>query len=74
MPVTKANLRDAMSYHRLDAEQQAAYKRIEEAAMAFAEVVLDVVSPTCDDQQAALRHIFEAKATANRSVAVRGAV
>lgn len=73
MPVTKDNLRATMSYHALDAEQQAAYARIEAAAVAFAEVVLDVLPP-CGDQQAAIRHIFEGKATANRGVAVRGIV
>lgn len=73
MPVTKENLRDAMTYHSLDILQQASYKRIEDAAIAFAEVLLDVLPP-CGDQQAAIRHIFEAKATANRGVAVRAVV
>lgn len=73
MPITKENLRDTMTYHSLDGEQKAAYERIEEAAIAFAEVVLDVL-PACGDQQAAIRKIFEAKATANRGVAVRGIV
>jgi hypothetical protein len=73
MPLTKQNLDDAFSYHALDDEQKAAYARIEEAAKAFASVVLDVLPP-CGDQQAACRLIFEAKATANRGVAVRGAV
>jgi len=71
--VTKDNLRDVMSYHQLDEQQRAAYVRIEDAAVAFANVVLDVL-PACGDQQAAIRHIFEAKATANRGVAVRGVV
>lgn len=73
MPVTKENLRAVMSYHTLDEPQKAAYHRIEEAAINFAHVVLDVLPP-CGDQQAAIRHIFEAKATANRGVAVKGAV
>lgn len=73
MPVTKENLRQVMSYHQLDDQQREAYERIEEAAVQFAAVVLDVL-PACGDQQAAIRHIFEAKATANRGVAVRGAV
>lgn len=73
MPVTKDNLHAAMSYHVLDAGQQAAYDMIQEAAIHFAEVVLDVMPP-CGDQQAAIRHIFEAKATANRGVAIKGAV
>ena len=71
--MTKDNLRDVMSYHQLDEQQRAAYVRIEDAAVAFANVVLDVL-PACGDQQAAIRHIFEAKATANRGVAVRGVV
>lgn len=73
MPVTKENLHATFSYHTLTAEQQAAYLRIEEAAIAFAFVILDVL-PACGDQQAAIRHIFEAKATANRGVAVKGMV
>ena len=73
MPVTKENLRATMSYHGLDEKQKAAYDRIEAAAIAFADVVLDVL-PASGDQQAAIRHIFEAKATANRGVATRGIV
>lgn len=73
MPVTKDNLRAAFSYHELTDAQKLAYKRIQEAAEAFALVVLDVLPP-CGDQQAAIRHIFEAKATANRGVAVKGMV
>ena len=73
MPITKENLRAAMTYHALDDTQREAYARIEAAAIAFTDVVLDVL-PACGDQQAAIRHIFEAKATANRGVAIRGAV
>lgn len=73
MPITQDTLREAFTYHALDEQQKAAYARIEEAAIAFADVVLDVL-PACGDQQAAIRHIFEAKATANRGVAVRGIV
>lgn len=73
MPVNEDNLRDVFRYHQLNEEQQDAYARIEAAAIAFAEVVLDVLPP-CGDQQAAIRHIFEAKATANRGVATRGQV
>jgi hypothetical protein len=73
MPITKENLHPAMTYHTLDATQQLAYQRIEAAAIAFADVLLDVLPP-CGDQQAAIRHIFEAKATANRGVAIRGIV
>jgi hypothetical protein len=73
MPVTLENLEQTMTYHRLDGEQQAAYNRIERAAIAFARVALEVL-PACGDQQAAIRSIFEAKATLNRGVAVRGIV
>jgi hypothetical protein len=73
MPVTRENLVATMSYHELDHAQQGAYARIQDAAIAFAEVVLDVL-PACGDQQAAIRLIFEAKATANRGVAVKGIV
>jgi len=73
MPVTKENLRETMTYHQLDPNQKDAYNRIEEAAIAMAEVALDVLPP-CGDQQAAIRLIFEAKATLNRGVAIRGTV
>lgn len=73
MPITKENLRAAFSYHSLDEDQKRAYERVEAAAVAFADVVLDVLPP-CGDQQAAIRLIFEAKATTNRGVAVRGIV
>jgi hypothetical protein len=73
MPVNKDNLRTVMSYHELNDEQKAAYAMIEEAAVAFCEVVLKVLPP-CGDQQAAIREIFIAKATANRGVAVKGIV
>lgn len=73
MPVTAENLASAMSYHALDPQQQLAYSKIEAAATVFAAVILDVL-PLCGDQQAALRHVFEAKATANRGVSIHGAV
>lgn len=74
MPVTKENVRETMTYHQLDDTQKLAYERIEAAAIAFAEVLLDVFPRPCGDQQAAIRHIFEAKATANRGIATRGIV
>lgn len=73
MPVTTDNLHATMTYHQLDDRQRAAYAQIEAAAIVFAQVILEVLPP-CGDQQAAIRHIFEAKATANRGVAVRGIV
>lgn len=73
MPVTKENLKATMSYHTLNDTQRNAYGRIEAAAIAFAEVALDVLPP-CGDQQAGIRLIFEAKATLNRGVAVKGIV
>jgi hypothetical protein len=69
MPVTKDNLLSTMSYHPLSDAQKDAYNKIEDAAVAFAMVLLEVMVP-CGDQQAAIRHIFEAKATANRGIAV----
>jgi hypothetical protein len=74
MPVTKENLQESMTYHKLDEDQQRRYIAIEHAAIKFAEVILNVLPDTSDDQQAAIRHIFEAKATANRGVAIRGIV
>lgn len=73
MPVTLDNLDDAFSYHTLDAEQTAAYAEIEAASKALVRVILTRLKP-CGDQQAAIRHVFEAKATANRGIAVRGVV
>jgi hypothetical protein len=73
MPVTKENLKVSMSYHTLTPRQQLAYDRIEAAAIAFAQVALEVLPP-CGDQQAGIRHIFEAKATLNRGVAIAGII
>lgn len=73
MPITKENLHEAFSYHPLDESQVEAYAAIQMHAEAFARAILEHVKP-CGDQQAAIRHVFEAKATANRSIAVDGIV
>jgi hypothetical protein len=73
MPITKDNLEAAFSYHALDDDQKAKYALVQEAAIHFGKVALEVLGP-CGDQQAALRLIFEAKATLNRGIAVKGIV
>ena len=73
MPITKENLKDAFTYHVLDDVQLMACKRVEDATLALANVALEVLGP-CGDQQAALRLLFEAKATLNRGIAIRGQV
>lgn len=73
MPVTKQNLHETMSYHKLSESQQNAYQLVQDAAEKFATVALEVLQP-CGDQQAAIRHIFEAKATLNRGIAINGLV
>lgn len=71
--ITKENLHDAFSYQGLDDGQRLAYAQIQDVSEAFASLLLDLL-PNCDDRQAAIRHIFEAKATANRAIAIRGRV
>jgi hypothetical protein len=73
MAITKANLKDVFSYHAPLVTQLDQYSALRTAARDFAETILDN-TPTCADQQAALRHVREAVMTANAAVALKGTV
>jgi hypothetical protein len=71
MPITKANLENWFQYHAPEPDQLAKYKAIREAALAFAEVVVEN-TPPCADQTLAVRKIREATMQANQSIACKG--
>jgi hypothetical protein len=73
MPIHARDLNDVFTYHAPEGRQPEQYARLREAAKAFAAVILEE-TPTCGDQQAALRHVREALMTANASVALGGRV
>ena len=71
--VTKQNLREVMTYHAPDTEQQVKYAKIKDAAIVFADLILQECPP-CADTSAALRCVREAKLWANASVALNGLI
>lgn len=74
MPVTRENLEDVFTYHPPENDdQRAAYGAIRERARRLVETILDC-TPTCADQQAAIRLVREAVMTANAAVALKGLV
>ncbi|HET6220189.1 MAG TPA: hypothetical protein VFE27_24385 [Acidobacteriaceae bacterium] len=73
MPVTKDNLKDVFTYHAPNELQQEQYGALRTAAHDFALTILEN-TPTCADQQAAIRMVREAVMTANAAVALNGKV
>ena len=73
MPVTLENVAGIFTYHPPDEGQRVAYDAIRQGALALARIIIEV-TPPCADQQAALRHLREAVATANSAIALKGAV
>lgn len=73
MPVTKANLKDVFTYHAPTEIQLQQYAALRTAAHDFAFTILEN-TPTCADQQAALRLVREAVMTANAAVALNGKI
>ncbi len=73
MPVTKENLKEVFTYHAPTEIQREQYNSIRTAAHDFALALIEN-TPTCADQQAALRHVREAVMTANAAVALNGKV
>jgi hypothetical protein len=73
MPVTKENLKDVFTYHAPTPVQLEQYAALRSAAADFADTILDN-TPTCADQQAALRLVREAVMTANAAVALNGKI
>lgn len=73
MPVTKENLNDVFTYHAPNDIQQKQYVALRNSAADFAFTILEN-TPTCADQQAAIRLVREAVMTANAAVALNGKV
>ncbi len=63
-------LDDLFTYHAPTAEQVGMYARINDAARAFARVLL-IECPTSPDLSAAIRLVREARMTANASIATK---
>lgn len=70
MPVTLANVEDVFTYH---APQIVTYEKLRSSARGFAQAILKL-TPTCADQQAAVRLVREALMTANAAVALKGRI
>lgn len=73
MPVTLANVEDVFTYHAPDADQIVTYEKLRSSARGFAQAILEL-TPTCADQQAAVRLVREALMTANAAVALKGRI
>lgn len=68
------NLHKVFTYHApTGPEQLEKYAKIREAGEQLAQAIL-VNTPTCGDQQAAIRKVREAVMTANAAVALEGEV
>lgn len=71
--VTKQNVVEVMTYKAPDEVAVGQHKRIQEGAIAFAEVVL-TNAPECADTTTAIRKIREAKLWANSAIALGGQI
>lgn len=63
-------LDDLFTYHKATSEQVEKYERINEAAKAFARVIL-AECPNNPDRSAAIRKVREARMTANSAIATK---
>lgn len=70
--VTDKNLVEVFTYHPPTSDQPQRYANVRAAAMNLAEVILENV-PDSADQQAAIRKVREAMMTANAGIATNGA-
>jgi hypothetical protein len=73
MPVTRENITDVFSYHAPDADQLVTYEKLRSSAREFATAIIDL-TPSCADQQAAIRLLRECVMTANAAIALKGKV
>jgi hypothetical protein len=73
MAVKREQLDEIFTYHAPDDDQVPKYAKIRIAGQALCDVILEC-TPVCGDQQAAIRHVREAVATANAAVALHGLV
>lgn len=71
MPITLANFDSTFDHHPPRPDQIPKYEAIRAGAKAFAKIILENTA-SCADQQAALRKLREAAATANASIALDG--
>lgn len=62
------DLDNLFSYHAPTADQRVRYERINAAAREFAEVILECTPPGAD-QSCAIRHVRDARMTANAAIA-----
>lgn len=70
--ITKANLRDAFTYHPIESDaQRMAYEAVTEAAIAMGNVILNVVPPG-KAQQDALWLLSDLRMKANQGIATAG--
>jgi hypothetical protein len=65
------DLAHIFSYHAPHGDQLARYQILREAAMTFAQAIIDN-TPASADQTAAIRHVREACFTANAAIALDG--
>lgn len=68
--ITVENLEHWFTYHN-DPADTPAFKAVNDAALEFAKVVL-ANTPSSADQSAAIRHIRDARMTANAAIACKG--
>lgn len=73
MPVTKDNVADVFTYHAPSPDQQVVYEKLRSSAREFTHAILEL-TPTCADQQAAIRLVREAVMTANAAIALEGKI
>ncbi len=69
--ITNEQIDNWFTYHGPDDNQVARYAAINEAAKTFARVVRDNTPPSAD-QTCAMRHIRDARMTANAAIACDG--
>jgi hypothetical protein len=67
--ITVDNLEDVFRYHPPDAKRAAQHDKVNNAAIAFARVLL-AETPECADRSAALRSVREARLWANSALAL----
>jgi len=73
MPITLENVDEVFTYHAPDDTQVLQLQQVRLAAKDLARAIL-IHTPTCGDQQAALRLLREAVMTANAAIALKGIV
>jgi hypothetical protein len=73
MAVKREQLEEIFTYHAPDDDQVPKYAKVRLAGQALCDVILEC-TPVCGDQQAAIRKVREAVATANAAIALKGLV